>query len=289
MKFPMKRTTNHGLLLALGLLFSLSLNSVAAQELSENDDPEFQRVAPFQVFDNLYYVGAKWVSAWLLETDQGLILFDTLYGELTDLVIDGIRELGFDPNDIRYVVVTHAHYDHIGGAKRMQDEFGAVVLMTAEDWDMVEEDPVYREYPKPMRHLLVTDNGTVNLGRTGLRFIKTPGHTVGVASTRFTVYDNGFPFQAFMFGGVGLNFEGVERTEMYIASVKRLQQMGDIEVNIPNHAASGDVFARYELLKERQEGQPHPFIDPEGYTAWLDELLVAAEAKLVEEKAALDQ
>ncbi len=285
----MKRTAAHGLVLALGLLLSLSLNSVSAQELSENDDPEFQRVAPFQVFDNLYYVGAKWVSAWLLETDQGLILFDTLYGELTDLVVEGIRELGFDPDDIRYVVVTHAHYDHIGGAKRMQDEFGAVVLMTEQDWAMVEEDPVFQEYPKPRRHLMVTDNGTVNLGRTGLRFIKTPGHTVGVASTRFTVYDGGFPFQAFMFGGVGLNFEGVERTEMYINSVKRLQQMGDIEVNIPNHPASGDVFARYELLKQRQEGQPHPFIDPEGYTAWLDELLVAAEAKLVEEQAAAGQ
>lgn len=289
MRSPMNRTANNGLLLALGLLLSLCLNSVAAQELSENDDPEIQRVAPFQVFDNLYYVGAKWASAWLLETDQGLILFDTLYDDLTDFVIDGIRELGFDPNDIRYVVVTHAHYDHIGGAKRMQDEFGAVVLMTAEDWAMVEEEPVYREYPKPMRHLTVTDNGTVNLGRTGLRFVKTPGHTTGVASTRFTVYDDGFPFQAFMFGGVGLNFEGVERTEMYINSVKRLQQMDDIEVNIPNHASSGDVFERYELLKERQEGQPHPFIDPEGYSAWLDELLVAAEAKLVEEKAAAGQ
>lgn len=289
MRSVLKRTSNHGLLLALGLLLSLSLNSVSAQELSERDDPQFQRVSPFQVFDNLYYVGAKWVSAWLLETDQGLILFDTLYGDLTDMMLDSIRELGFDPDDIRYVVVTHAHYDHIGGAKRMQDEFGAVVLMTEEDWDMVEEDPVYQAYPKPMRHLMVTDNGTVNLGRTGLRFIKTPGHTVGVASTRFTVYDDGFPFQAFMFGGVGLNFEGVERTEMYIESVKRLQRMGDVEVNIPNHAASGDVFERYELLKLRQEGQPHPFIDPEGYTAWLDELLVAAEAKLVEEKAAAGQ
>ena len=96
MRSAIKRTKNHGLLLAIGLLLSLCLNSVSAQELSQNDDPEFQRVAPFQVFDNLYYVGAKWVSAWLLETDQGLILFDTLYGELTDLVIDGIRELGFD-------------------------------------------------------------------------------------------------------------------------------------------------------------------------------------------------
>ena len=194
-----------------------------------------------------------------------------------------------DPNDIRYVVVTHAHYDHIGGARRIQEEFGAVVLMTEEDWQMVDEDPIYREYPTPMRHLLVTDNGTVNLGRTGLRFVKTPGHTPGVASTRFTVYDDGFPVQAFMFGGVGLNFEGVERTETYISSVKRLQSMGDIEVNIPNHAASGDVFERYEMLKDRKEGEPHPFVDPESYTAWLDQLLVMAEAKLVNEKAAAGQ
>ncbi|MEX0963505.1 MAG: MBL fold metallo-hydrolase [Pseudohongiellaceae bacterium] len=283
----MLRTRNHGLLLALCLM--LSIGTALAQELSDNDNPELQRVPPFQVFDNLYYVGAKWVAAWVLETDQGLILFDTLYGELTDIVIDGIRELGMDPNDIRYVVVTHAHYDHIGGAKRMQDEFGAVVLMTDEDWQMVEEEPIYREYPKPMRHLTVTDNGTVNLGRTGLRFVKTPGHTTGVASTRFTVYDDGFPFQAFMFGGVGLNFEGVERTEMYIESVKRLQRMGDIEVNIPNHAGSGEVFERYEMLKSRKEGDSHPFVDPESYYAWLDQLLLAAEAKLVEERAAAGQ
>ncbi len=175
----MTRTRNYGLLVALSL--ALCINWVSAQELSENDDPELQRVAPFQVFDNLYYVGAKWVAAWVLETDQGLILFDTLYGELTDIVIDGIRELGMDPDDIRYVVVTHAHYDHIGGAKRMQEEFGAVVLMTEEDWQMVEEEPVYREYPKPMRHLTITDNGTVTLGRNGLRFVKTTGHTTGVA------------------------------------------------------------------------------------------------------------
>jgi metallo-beta-lactamase class B len=277
-----------GILFSICLLVSSVLSSTyaAAQELSSQDDPAVQRVAPFQVFDNLYYVGAKWVSAWVLETDQGLIVFDSLYGELTDIVIDGIRELGMDPNDIRYLIVTHAHYDHIGGARRMQQEFGAVVLMTEEDWQMTEEPAIYQEYDKPVRHLTVTDNGTLNLGRTSLRFFKTPGHTPGVLSTRFTVYDDGYPYNAFMFGGVGLNFSGVERTEMYINSVKRLQGMPDIDVNIPNHEGSGEVFERYELLKDRRDGEPHPFVDPERYMAWLDQLLVAAEDKLKEEQAA---
>ena len=272
-------------LVLLSLLIGIGAN---AQQLSPQDDPAVQRVAPFQVFDNLYYVGARWVSAWVLETDQGLILFDALYGELTDLIIDGMEELGLDPHDLRYVIVTHAHYDHIGGARRMQQEFGAVMMMTEPDWQMTNEPAIYQEYPVPVRHLTATDGSTLNLGRTRLEFFQTPGHTPGVLSTRFTVYDDGYPHDAFMFGGVGLNFSGVERTNMYIDSVKRIQKMPGIEVNIPNHEGSGEVFARNELLKQRKEGEPHPFVDPEGFSSWLDTLLVNAQAKLVEEKAAAD-
>jgi len=245
-----------------------------------------QRVAPFQVFDNLYYVGARWVSAWLLVSDQGLILFDALYGDLTDLAIDSIRELGFDPDDIRYVIVSHAHYDHIGGARRFREEFGAVVMMTETDWNMTNEPAIYQEYPKPIRHLSASDGSTLNLGRTRLRFMETPGHTPGVLSTRFTVYDNGYPHDAFLFGGVGLNFEGVERTEMYINSIQRLMQLENIEVNIPNHPESGEIFERYEILQDRQDGDPHPFVDPESWDAWLDILMRNAQGKLERERAA---
>ena len=256
--------------------------SVQAQEISPLDDPKFQRVEPFQVFDNLYYVGAKWVSAWVLETDQGLILFDSLYGELTDIAIDGIRDLGMDPNDIRYLIVSHAHFDHIGGARRIQDEFGAVVLMTDEDWQMTDEPAIYREYPKPIRHLTATHGGTLNLGREKLTFMKTPGHTTGVLSTSFTVYDNGYPHAAVMFGGAGLNFDGVERTQMYLDSIAFLQSLEGVEVNIPNHQDSGEVFERLEKLVLRGKDAPHPFVDPEG---WLDELLAAAEEKMADEQA----
>ena len=269
------------------LVFGLLTGSVNAQTGNTRDDPAEQKVEPFQVFDNLYYVGAKWVSAWLLETDQGLILFDSLYGELTDQLIENIRTLGFDPDDVSYVIVTHAHFDHVGGARRFQDEFGSIVMMTETDWQMTTQPAVYQDYPKPIRHLAASDGSTLRLGRTQIQFFETPGHTPGVLSTRFTVYDDGYPHEAFMFGGVGLNFSGVVLTESYINSVKRLQMMRGIEVNIPNHEGSGEVFARNELLKQRKDGEPHPFVDTEGYYSWLEDLLAAAEAKLVDEKAAV--
>ena len=269
------------LFFVVALLLSYSSNG---QELSDRDNPEVQRIAPFQVFDNLYYVGARWVSAWLLVSDQGLILFDALYGDLTDIAINGIRELGFDPDDIRYVIVSHAHYDHIGGARRLQEEFGSVVMMTEADWNMTTEPAVYQEYPAPIRHLSVSDGSTLNLGRTRLRFMQTPGHTPGVLSTRFTVYDNGYPHEAFLFGGAGLNFSGVERTEIYINSIERLMQMENIEVNIPNHPDSGEIFERYEILQDRQDGDLHPFVDPESWDAWLDILMRNALGKLERER-----
>ena len=260
----------------------ISINFCCAQQPSESQ-VENERVAPFQVFDNLYYVGAKSVSAWLLESDQGLILFDSLYGGLTDLAIDSIRALGFDPDDIRYLIVSHAHYDHIGGARRFQDEFGAVVMMTEEDWNMAEGPPIYREYPKPIRHLSASDGSTLNLGRTRLRFFQTPGVTPGVLSTRFTVYDNGYPHDAFLFGGSDLDFSGAEQAELYISSVRRIMQLEGIEVNIPNHPESAEIFERYEILQDRGDGDPHPFVDPESWAAWLDLLLLGAQAKLENE------
>ena len=272
-----------------GATMILITQGVLAQQVSDNDNPEIQYVEPFRVFDNLYYVGTRWVSSWLLVSDQGLIVFDAAYDELTDLVIQNIRRAGFDPEDVTYLIVSHAHYDHVGGARRVQDELGAVVMMTEQDWQMTTQPAEFRDYPTPIRHLSATTGSTLNLGRTQLRFMQTPGHTPGVLSTLFTVYDDGYPHTAFMFGGVGLNFSGVERTEAYIDSVRRIQQIPDIEVNIPNHPGIGEVFERYERLEARQEGEPHPFVDPEGWSQWLDQLLVEAEAKLAEEQAAAGQ
>ncbi len=272
--------------LALALSLSLLAQSLFAQDDGDLHDPEQQRVAPFQVFDNLYYIGAEWVSSWLLVTDQGLIVFDAMYDELTDLAIEGIRELGFDPDDVRYLIVSHAHYDHVGGALRFQQEFAAVTMMTEEDWAMTEQPPVFREYPKPVRHLSASDGAILNLGRTRLRFMKTPGHTPGVLSTIFTVYDNGYPHTAMLFGGDGINFTGVDRLQMYVDSIERMQTLPDIEVHVSSHPMPGEIFERRDRLAQRQDGDPHPFVDPESWDAHLELRLRQARQQLAQEQAA---
>ena len=118
-----------------------------------------------------------------------------------------------------------------------------------------------------------------------IKFYVTPGHTLGVLSLSFSVRDGSNTYKAFMLGGVGLNFDGVEQTELYLQSMDRVMQMKDVQVNITNHPDPGKIFERARLLQTRQPGGQHPFVDPDGFQNWLKELKTNAEKKLQEEKA----
>src|SRR3954452_23674643 len=101
---------------------------------------------PGKVFDDLYFVGTKIHSAWALTTSEGIILIDTLYEYASDeAIVGGLKKLGLDPGTVKYVIVSHAHGDHVGGAKLMQDRFGARLVMGGPDWDMIEKS--VNQYP----------------------------------------------------------------------------------------------------------------------------------------------
>lgn len=249
-----------------------------------------QAIAPFRVFDNLSFIGLGWVSMWVIETSEGLILVDTLYGDWGEHGVDGLRALGLDPADIKIVLATHGHFDHAGAIAHFKQEYGAQIGMTEADWELSEQpatDPRFA-YETTPRDLVLADGDVVTLGDTSITVRVTPGHTEGVLSLDFEVRDGDARHRAFTFGGVGLNFDGVPRTESYLDSVARIRAWHEeqpIEVNVPNHPTVGDVLGRRDRLAERGEGDPHPFVDPEGYSAWLDEIEAAAEEKLAEEQA----
>ncbi len=247
-------------------------------------DPAIQKVEAFQIFDNLYYVGIDWVAAYVLETSAGLILIDALYDPWVEHLLEGMTTLGLDPNDIEYVLVTHGHFDHAGGAAEINRRFGATVVMTKEDWALAREPAAIPEFAMdvPPSGQVARDGEIIQLGDTQVELYKTPGHTEGVLSLRYPVRDGNQTYTAVTLGGVGLNFSGVERTKSYLASYARLQTeiAKGASVSLPNHAQMGRVFERAKLLAARKPGETHPFVDPEGFADDLTRFIAAAEEKL---------
>src|SRR6476620_6299312 len=86
---------------------------------------------PVKVFDNLYFFGQTEYSVWAITTSEGIIVLDTIFDySVEDEVVDGMKKLGLDPANIKYAVVSHAHPDHDGGAKYLQDHYGTRVIMS---------------------------------------------------------------------------------------------------------------------------------------------------------------
>src|SRR5438132_8701130 len=96
---------------------------------------------PVKVFDNLYYVGTQLQSMWAITTSEGIILHDTAYNYMVkDAVEGGLKKLGLDPAQIKYIIVSHAHTDHYLGAKYLQDTYHAHVIMSEADWKYMPKD-----------------------------------------------------------------------------------------------------------------------------------------------------
>ena len=129
----------------------------------------------------MYYIGIGWVSAYLVDTGDGLIMIDALYGDFVDTAIEDIKGLGFDPEDLEYILVTHGHFDHVGGAGEFQQQFGAQVVMTEADWELTEAFFGSSEQAL-VRDVVVSDGDEIVLGNTTVRFYVRSGHTAGVLS-----------------------------------------------------------------------------------------------------------
>jgi metallo-beta-lactamase class B len=223
---------------------------------------------PMKVFDNLYYVGEQNYSAWAVTTSAGIIVIDAIYDySVEQQVASGLKKLGFDPAQIKYVVISHAHRDHAGGARYLQEHFGAHVMLTAADWDML--DRTQQKWPKPKRDIVVADGQTLALGDTTLTFVHTPGHTPGTMSTLLPVKDNGRPHVAALWGGTGFNFTitperpAAHWFDEYIKSAERFREAAakaGADVFLSNHPSWDGSTTKMAALAKRAPGAPHPYV-----------------------------
>jgi metallo-beta-lactamase class B len=223
---------------------------------------------PAKIFDNLYFVGGKIHSAWALTTKEGIILIDTIYPyNSEELVIGGMKKLGLDPKNIKYVLISHAHSDHIGGAEMIQSRYGARVVMGGPDWDAVAKFPNRYKTMAPKRDIVATDGMKITLGESTVTIWLTPGHTPGTMSYTFTVLDHGKLVNVAYSGGTAFNFvnntpdPGIKNFQIYIDSQKHMAEKAaatKASVLLSNHSEFDNAYNKNRMLAGRGNG-PHPY------------------------------
>jgi metallo-beta-lactamase class B len=220
---------------------------------------------PVKVFDNLYYVGEKEYSAWAVVTSDGVIVVDTIWAHsVEDEIVGGLKKLGFDPAGIKYAIVSHAHIDHIGGAKFLQDTYGTRIVMSAADWDFAEKSPRLPAAIKPKRDVVVADGDKLTLGDTTLSIHLTPGHTPGTISLLIPVKDGGRPHLVATWGGTGFNFELTEANfQTYINSAVTYHDVvakSGADILLSNHTIFDGSRTKLPAMATRKAGDPHPYV-----------------------------
>jgi metallo-beta-lactamase class B len=235
-------------------------------ELTGTDPARQWYVEPARVFDDLFFLGQTAFSVWGLRTSEGIILVDSIFDYSVEAeVIDGLRKLGIDPARIRYVIISHAHGDHSGGAGLLQRQ-GARIIMSEADWQLYEKST---EKIKATRDIVATDGMPITLGDTTVRMYLTPGHTKGTISTVLPVHDNGAPHVAALWGGTLFNFRDSPedprdaRLKAYAASAARFREVAraaGADILLSNHTAYDGTTVKLPALARRQPGQPNPYV-----------------------------
>ena len=140
-------------------------------------------VTPFPVADHVYYVGNRWVGSYLLDSGKGLILIDCAMPQTLYLLLDGIRSLGYDPHDIRLLLISHAHYDHAGAAEALRRYTGAQLWLGRDDVPFIGHPELLLADPCNCPDFQVDacyePGQPICLGRFSIRAEHTPGHTPG--------------------------------------------------------------------------------------------------------------
>lgn len=217
--------------------------------------------APLRIFDNVGVVSVGFVSATAILTSRGIILIDALNNpdEAEQILVPGLRELGADPSTIKYVVVTHAHGDHFGGAQYLADTYGTRVMMAPADWDLLASTAPANA---PTRDLDIADGQKLTLGDTTVTLHHTPGHTPGSVSPFFPARWQGRTHTAMTWGGTNPPTATASK-ETYLSSIltfaSRMRRAG-IDVELSNHAFADHGLERMEELRAAPDGRDNPFV-----------------------------
>lgn len=240
---------------------------------------------PVKIFGNLYFVGTEPASVHIIDTGDGLIMLDTGYQQSLYLVIHNMHLLGLNPMDLKYIVLTHGHIDHLGAARALKELCGAKIFLGKKDrqyangeLDLTYAKELDMEYNEPFEpDVLLSDGDKIRLGNTEITAVATPGHTPGAMSYFFNVTDGKRTFRAGLHGGMGINTLSRDFLEKYnlpfslrddfVNAMTRLSTE-KVDIFLGNHMQHNDTIGKSERVRA---GDALAFVNPDEwkpYNLW---------------------
>lgn len=242
------------------------------------------RIKPFRIINNLYFVGTQAASSHLIDTGEGLILIDSGYPQTLYLLIQSIWELGLNPKDLRIILHTHGHYDHLGATRALVELFGAKTYIGKQDEQYANgsidltwaKELGYQYYEEFEPSVLLDDGDVISLGNTEILIKSAPGHTPGTISLFFNVTDKGTTYRVGMHGGVGMNSMKKEfllkhglplsLRDDFLNGLEKLKQE-KVDIMLGNHVWHNNTVEKYQLSLTHHE---NPFINQNEWPAFLE-------------------
>ncbi len=219
---------------------------------------------PAKVADNLYFIGTKIHSSWAIVGSEGIIVIEALFDYAAqDEILGGLKKLGLDRTKVKYVILSHAHADHDGGAKLLQDEIAGVHLIYgAEDWDAIDKSTNHQG-GKPKHDVVGADGMKVSVGDASVQIVTMPGHTPGTLSFLFEVRDNGKPLRVAYVGGTAIPFNAPAAFyDGYIASSRKVAKAAadyGATALMSNHSEFDNAYFKAHSAANRKPGEANPF------------------------------
>jgi metallo-beta-lactamase class B len=275
--------------------FLLATNGLFAQA-DETSRSWNKPVAPFRIAGNLYYVGAIEITSYLITTPEGHLLLDGGFVETAPQIEHNIAELGFKLTDVKFLLNSHAHYDHAGGLAELKKVTGAKFVASERDAPLLRSgghgDFRFNDilsFPPIELDRIVRDGEALRLGNQIMTVHLTPGHTKGCTTWTTKIQDGKKLYDVVFLGSQSaLDYKFVGQ-ESYPGITSDFERSFALLNHLPCDiflASHGSFFHFLEKHDNLLRGDANAFINPDGYKTYLRESEQEFRNKVAQQKAA---
>lgn len=258
---------------------------------------------PMRIYGNTYYVGMAGLSAVLIHGDSGSILLDGDLPQSAPEIEAHIRTLGFRIEDVKYILNSHAHFDHAGGIAALQRDSGAEVLASPSGTQallsgrVAPDDPqagyADNRFPAVAHARAVHDDESVRLGDIVVTAHFTPGHTPGSTTWTWRSCENGkcldivYSDSLNAISAPGFHFLAdathADLTARFRKSIRTVANL-PCDILLTVHPELADIGEKLSRLKNA--AQTNPFIDPQACRNYAHAAEIGLDARIAQERGA---